>query len=174
MSRTNPQFPGRSTETALSVDAARARRIRALAQFLDNALQIPGTTWRFGFDAIVGLIPVVGDLIGGLLSGYIILEAARAEVPILTLARMLANVGIDTLVGAVPALGDLFDAAWKANIKNVALLERHIAETAAPAHEARGVIGATILAVIALVLIVAAGLVIGIVVARLLWGLKTG
>ena len=158
----------------LSVDAARTRRIRALAQFLDNAIQIPGTRWRFGFDAIVGLIPVVGDLIGGLLSGYIILEAARAEVSTLTLARMLANVGIDTLVGSVPALGDLFDAAWKANIKNVALLERHIAEPAAPAGEARGVIGATILAVIALVLIVAAGLVIGIVVARLLWGLKTG
>jgi hypothetical protein len=174
VSRTNPQFPARSLETAQSVDAARARRIRALAQFLDNAIQIPGTRWRFGFDAIIGLIPVVGDLIGGVLSGYIILEAARAEVPTLTLARMLANVGLDTLGGAVPALGDLFDAAWKANIKNVALLERHIAVTAAPARETRGVIGATVLAVIALVLIIAAGLVLGIVVARLLWGLKTG
>ena len=174
MSRTNPQFPARASETALAVDATRARRIRALAQFLDNAIQIPGTRWRFGFDAIVGLIPVVGDLIGGLLSGYIILEAARAEVSTITLARMLANVGIDTLVGAVPAIGDLFDAAWKANIKNVELLERHIAVTASPAHEARGVIGATGLAVIVLVLIVGAGLGLGIFVARLLWGLKTG
>ena len=174
MSRTNPQFPARSSETALAVDATRARRIRALAQFLDNAIQIPGTRWRFGFDAIVGLIPVAGDLIGGLLSGYIILEAARAEVPTLTLARMLANVGIDTLVGSVPALGDLFDAAWKANIKNVELLERHIAVTAAPSGESRGVIGATVLAVIALVLIVAAGIALGIFVARLLWGLRTG
>ena len=174
MSRTNPTFPARSSETALGIDAARARRIRALAQFLDNARQIPGTSWRFGFDAIVGLIPVVGDLIGGVLSGYIILEAARAEVPILTLARMLANVGIDTLGGAVPALGDLFDAAWKANIKNVVLLERHIAASAAPAQAKRGVLGAAFLALIVLVLIIAAGLALGIFAARLLWGLKTG
>jgi hypothetical protein len=158
----------------LTVEAARARRIRALAQFLDSAIAIPGTRWRFGFDAIVGLIPVAGDLIGGLLSGYIILEAARAEVPTLTLARMLANVGIDTLVGSVPALGDLFDAAWKANIKNVELLERHIAVTAAPSGESRGVIGATVLAVVALVLIVAVGIALGILAARLLWGLRTG
>ena len=174
MSRTNPQFPARSSEIALGIDAARARRIRALAQFLDNAIGIPGTSWKFGFDAIVGLIPVVGDLIGGLLSGYIILEAARAEVPTFTLARMLANVGIDTLVGSVPALGDLFDAAWKANIKNVELLEHHMSVTVQPARKTRGVIGATVLAVLVLVLIVIAGLALGIFAARLLWGLKTG
>ena len=174
MSRTNPRFPARSSETAHVIDAARARRIRTLAQLLDNSIPIPGTSWRFGFDAIVGLIPVVGDLLGGVLSGYIILEAARAEVPILTLARMLANVGIDTLVGSVPALGDLFDAAWKANIKNVVLLERHISVHAAPAGKTHNVIGATLLAVLALVLIVGAGLVLGIFAARLLWGLKTG
>ena len=173
MSRTNPQFPARSSETALAIDAARARRIRGLAQLLDNAIQIPGTRWRFGFDAIVGLIPVAGDLIGGLLSGYIILEAARAEVPTLTLARMLANVGIDTLVGSVPALGDLFDAAWKANMKNVALLERHLAASAAPAREERSVVGATLLAVVVVVLIVGAGLGLSIFVVQLLWGLWT-
>lgn len=174
MSRTNPRFPAGPSQTALVIDAARARRIRTLAQLLDNSIQIPGTSWRFGFDAIVGLIPVVGDLLGGVLSGYIILEAARAEVPTLTLARMLANVGIDTLVGSVPALGDVFDAAWKANIKNVALLERHISVNAAPAGRPRGVIGATVLAVLVMVLIVGAGLVLGIFAARLLWGLKTG
>ena len=158
----------------MSIDAARARRVRALAQLLDNSIPIPGTSWRFGFDAIVGLIPVVGDLIGGALSGYIILEAARAEVPTLTLARMLVNVGVDTLVGSVPALGDLFDAAWKANIKNVALLERHLAVSSAPAEEKRSMLGATVLALIVLVLIIAAGLALGIFAARLLWGLKTG
>ena len=174
MSRTNPRFPARSAETSLDTDVARARRVRALAQLLDNAIPIPGTNWRFGFDAIVGLIPVVGDMIGGVLSGYIIVEAARAEVPTLTLARMLMNVGIDTLVGAVPALGDVFDAAWKANIKNVALLERHLAATAAPVGEKRRVIGSTALALLVLVLIVAAGLTLGILAARLLWGLATG
>jgi len=174
VSRTNPRFPARSAETSLDTDVARARRVRALAQLLDNAIPIPGTNWRFGFDAIVGLIPVVGDMIGGALSGYIIVEAARADVPTLTLARMLMNVGIDTLVGAVPALGDVFDAAWKANIKNVALLERHLAATAAPVGEKRRVIGSTALALLVLVLIVAAGLTLGIFAARLLWGLATG
>jgi uncharacterized protein DUF4112 len=175
VSRTNPKFRARSSETALASDpAARARNIRALARFLDNSISIPGTDWRFGFDAVVGLVPVVGDLIGGSLSAYILLEAARAEVPILTLARMLANVGIDTLVGSVPALGDLFDAAWKANMKNVVLLERHLAVSAPPAQEKRSVIGATILAMIALVLIVAAGFAMSIFLARLLWGLRSG
>jgi hypothetical protein len=151
----------------------RARNVRALARFLDSSISIPGTEWKIGFDAIVGVVPVVGDLIGGSLSAFIILEAARAEVPILTLARMLANIGIDTLVGAVPALGDVFDAAWKANMKNVALLERHLEVSAPPAHEKRSVIGAAILAMIALVLIVAAGFALSIFVARLLWGLWT-
>ena len=174
MSRTNPRFRARSSETALDTDpATRARNVRALARFLDNSISIPGTEWKFGFDAVVGLVPVVGDLIGGSLSAYILLEAARAEVPILTLARMLGNVGIDTLVGSVPALGDVFDAAWKANMKNVVLLERHLAVSAPPAHEKRSVIGSAVLAMIALVLIIAGGFAISIFVARLLWGLKT-
>jgi hypothetical protein len=175
VSRTNPRFPARSSETALDTAVAeRARRILALARFLDSAISIPGTSWKFGFDAIVGLIPVVGDLIGGVLSGYIVLEAVRAKVPTLTLARMLVNVGVDTVMGAIPALGDLFDAAWKANMKNVALLERHIAVSAAPPREERSVIGAIVLALVVLVLIVGAGLALGIFVARLLWGLWAG
>ena len=89
--------------------------MRVLAKLLDNSISIPGTGWKIGFDPIIGLIPGIGDLIGAVMSGYIILEAARAEIPTLTLARMLGNVGIDTLLGAVPALGDLFDAACTAS-----------------------------------------------------------
>ena len=174
MSRTNPGLPAKLADAELHPEVARARRVRAVARLLDDAIPIPGTRWRFGFDAIVGVIPVVGDMIGGALSAYIILEAARAEVPTLTLVRMLTNVGIDTLVGAVPALGDVFDAAWKANVRNVALLERHLTVTATPAPEKRRAIGATALAVVAIVLIVAAGLALGTVIARLLWGLATG
>ncbi len=107
------------------------------------------------------------------LSGYIVLEAARAEVPAFTLARMLMNVGIDTLLGAVPAFGDVFDAAWKSNTKNVALLERHLGVRTDVDREKRGAIGAIVLAVIVLVLILGVGLALGIVVARLLWGLVT-
>ena len=177
MSRTNPKFPARTSDAALDVDpTTRARNVRALARFLDSAISIPGTNWKIGFDAIVGVVPVVGDLIGGSLSAYIILEAARAEVPILTLARMIGNVGIDTLVGSVPAVGDVFDAAWKANLKNVALLERHLGVSAPPAHERRGVIGSAILAMIALValvVIVVGGFALSVGVAQLLWGLRT-
>jgi uncharacterized protein DUF4112 len=174
VSRTNPRFPARSSEPGLNIDVAtRARNIRALARFLDSSLSVPGTNWRFGFDAVVGLVPGVGDLIGGVLSGYIILEAAKAEVPIFTLARMLVNVGVDMLVGAVPALGDVFDAAWKANMKNVALLERHLEVSVAPPREKRSVVGATLLALLVLVVIIGAGVVLSVFVVQLLWGLRT-
>jgi hypothetical protein len=154
--------------------ATRARNARVLARLLDNAIPIPGTSWRIGLDPIVGLIPGIGDLISATISGYIILEAARAQVPTLTLAKMLGNVGLDTLFGAVPAFGDVFDAAWKSNTKNVALLERHLSVAVVPAREKPRVVGRTILALITLVLIVGAGLALGIYVARLLWRLTTG
>jgi hypothetical protein len=140
---------------------------------LDNAIPIPGTSWKIGLDPIIGLIPGVGDVAGAVLSGYIVLEAVRAEVPSFTLARMLVNVGVDTLLGAVPALGDVFDAAWKSNTMNVALLERHLAATGSAPPKRRNVIGVMTLALIALVLIVGAGVALGIFVARLLWGLST-
>lgn len=175
MSRTNPRFPARSADTAGSTDVATTtRNVRVLARLLDNAIPIPGTSWKIGLDPIVGLIPGIGDLISAVLSGYIILEAARADIPTLTLAKMLGNVGIDTLFGAVPALGDVFDAAWKSNTKNVALLERHLEVVVTPVGGKRSVIGRTILAAVVLVLIVGAGLGLGIYVARLLWGLTTG
>ena len=144
-----------------------------LARLLDSSIPVPGTSWKIGLDPIVGLIPGIGDLIGAVLSGYIILEAVRAEIPTFTLARMLMNVGIDTLLGAVPALGDVFDAAWKSNMMNVALLERHLVATGTGPPTRHNVLGVMALAVIVLVLIVGAGLALGIFAARLLWGLKT-
>jgi hypothetical protein len=153
---------------------ARARRVRVLAKLLDNSIAIPGTGWKIGFDPIVGLIPGIGDLIGAVLSGYIILEAARAEASAFTLVRMVGNVAIDTVLGAVPALGDLFDAAWKSNTKNVALLERHLAvDRSAGTGRKRGNIGMIALILVALVIILGAGLALGIYVARLLWSLGT-
>ena len=175
MSRTNPRVVVAERDTILSDDlAGRTKRVRVLAKLLDNSIGIPGTGWKIGFDPIVGLIPGIGDLIGAVLSGYIILEAARAEVPAYTLARMLVNVGIDTLLGAIPAIGDVFDAAWKSNTKNVALLERHLAgDQAAIKREKRGAIAAIIVAGIVLLVILGAGLALGIYVARLLWSLRT-
>jgi uncharacterized protein DUF4112 len=173
VSPTDSRSPASSSGVEIDV-ATRARNVRVLARVLDSAIPIPGTSWKIGFDPIVGLIPGIGDLISAVLSGYIILEAARAEIPTLTLAKMLGNVGVDTLFGAVPALGDVFDAAWKSNMRNVALLERHLAVAPPPAREKRSGLGRTILALITLAVIVGAGLAFGIYVARLLWGLTTG
>lgn len=154
--------------------ASRTRRVRLIARLLDNSISIPGTGWKIGLDPIVGLIPGIGDLIGAVLSAYIVLEAARADVPGFTLVKMLANVGFDTLLGAVPAVGDLFDAAWKSNTRNVALLESHLSKQAVDRVPRRGYsVGALILTVIALLVIVGVGLLLGILVARLIWNLRT-
>jgi hypothetical protein len=178
MSRTNPKIiiPPSGAITASDV-ASRTKRVRVLARLLDSAITVPGTSWKIGFDPIIGLIPGIGDLIGAVMSGYIILEAVRADVPAVTLVRMLVNVGIDTLLGAVPAVGDVFDAAWKSNTMNVALLERYIAGTgnvpgSVPVKR-RNVLGTIAIALLVLVLIVGAGLALGIWAARLLWSLTT-
>jgi hypothetical protein len=173
MSRTN-RVVLPAPETFLGGDiASRTRRVRLLARLLDSSISVPGTSWKIGLDPIIGLIPGIGDLIGAVLSGYIILEAVHAEVPTFTLVRMLVNVGIDTVLGAVPALGDLFDAAWKSNMMNVALLERHLGATGGAPPKRHNVIGVMVVTLVVLVLIVGAGLALGIFAARLLWGLRT-
>lgn len=110
-----------------SVEEPRARdtsaRLRRLAWLLDSSIRVPGTNYTFGVDALVGLFPVLGDVLGALVSGYIVVEAARLGAPRSLLARMALNIAIEALVGAVPVAGDLFDAAWKANLRNVDLLD---------------------------------------------------
>jgi hypothetical protein len=106
-------------------DAVEVRnRIKRLAWLLDASWRVPGMRARVGFDALVGLIPGIGDLIGTALSGWIIVQARRAGVPSPVVARMVGNVAIEALVGLVPVLGDLFDAGWKANLRNIALFDR--------------------------------------------------
>ena len=97
-----------------------------LSHVLDDCLRIPGTSVRFGLDAIVGLVPGIGDVIGGLASCILIGAAWFRGVPYITLTRMAVNVGIEVLVGSVPFLGDAFDVAWKANRRNYKLLTRHV------------------------------------------------
>ena len=103
----------------------RLRRIEHLGFLLDNSIRLPIIGYRIGWDAIIGLIPGFGDIVGLLLSAYIVYESARFGVPKATLGRMVLNVGIEALVGAVPFLGDLFDATFKANARNVDLLQKH-------------------------------------------------
>ncbi|MEO6029020.1 MAG: DUF4112 domain-containing protein [Candidatus Binatia bacterium] len=113
--------------------------IRRLAWWLDDAFRIPGTQQRVGFDALIGLIPGVGDTIGAVFSTYIIVEAARRGASVWTVARMLGNVGVETVFGAIPLLGDLFDVVFKANQRNLALLGDTL-ERDAPLRDPQGVL----------------------------------
>lgn len=112
-----------SRDTAVSDTLA---RLDTLARVMDSAFTIPGTGIVLGFDALLGLVPVIGDAISSAISGYIIWEARRLGAPRLLIVRMATNTAIDTVVGAIPIVGDAFDVAYKANHKNVALLRRHI------------------------------------------------
>lgn len=105
---------------------AELRRLRALSFLLDSAIPVPGTRWRVGLDPLLGLLPGFGDAAGAVLSAYIMLGAARLGVSRATLLRMAANVGVEAVVGAIPLVGDLFDAGWKANSRNLRLVEEHL------------------------------------------------
>ena len=102
-------------------------RLRFIAWLLDSSIPLPGTRLTIGVDALIGLVPLLGDLIGVLASSYILAEAQRLGVPRAVLLRMAFNVAVDGVVGIVPFVGDVFDAAWKANVRNVRLLEAWIA-----------------------------------------------
>lgn len=102
------------------------KKLERLAWFLDSSIKVPGFNARFGLDGLIGLIPGVGDVISALISSVVISEAARMGAPKTLLLKMAFNVLVDTVVGAVPLVGDLFDFAWKANNRNVSLLNRYL------------------------------------------------
>ena len=122
-------------------------RIRQLARVLDAAVRVPGTDVRFGLDAVLGLIPGAGDIAGGILSAFIILQAARLGAPRSVLARMVMNVLIDTVAGSVPILGDVFDVGWKSNMRNASLLERYAERPAATRSASRLAVAGAVAAV---------------------------
>jgi len=93
-----------------------------LSRYLDGLFRVPGTGWRFGLDAIIGLIPNVGDTLTSLASFYILFAGVRYGVPKITLLRMAFNIGLDYLVGSIPVVGDAFDFFWKSNQKNMDLI----------------------------------------------------
>ena len=100
----------------------RRERLNFLAWLLDSSIPIPGTRLTIGLDALIGLFPIIGDLAGVLASSFILAEANRMGVGRAILARMAFNVALEGVIGIVPIVGDAFDAAWKANQKNVRLL----------------------------------------------------
>ena len=111
--------------------------LEQLSRWMDGLFRIPGVGWRFGLDALVGLIPGVGDTLTSLVSFYILASAVRYRVPKITLLRMGLNIGVDYVLGAVPFVGDLFDAAWKSNQMNIELLRRRATVSAEEARSGR-------------------------------------
>jgi hypothetical protein len=106
--------------------------VEALAWLLDNSIPVPGTSWRIGLDAVIGLIPGFGDLVAGGLGLMLVARAAQLRLPGVVIARMLANVGLDLITGLVPVLGDAVDAWYKSNQRNVNLIRRYSAQPDAP------------------------------------------
>jgi hypothetical protein len=124
----NATFPPQDAMRALMGKDAAAirRRVEALEQVLERAMVIPGINRRVGLDAMLGLVPVLGDALSGLMGLYLVWEARNLGMSKLTIARMLVNVGIDTAIGAVPLAGDVFDFLFRSNSKNLRLIKRHL------------------------------------------------
>ncbi|PIX67668.1 MAG: DUF4112 domain-containing protein [Sphingomonadales bacterium CG_4_10_14_3_um_filter_58_15] len=101
-------------------------RVEAMEKMLERAFVIPGINRPIGVDSIVGLVPVVGDIVTALMSAYIVFEARNLGMSKLQLTRMAANVGIDTAVGAIPLFGDVFDFFWRSNSKNLKIIHKHL------------------------------------------------
>jgi hypothetical protein len=103
-------------------------RLEALARLMDGAFVIPGTNIRMGLDGIIGLVPIAGDLVSGLISSYLIWEARQLGASRWVIGRMMANTLLDTTIGAIPVLGDAFDVVFRTNLRNMALLRKHLAK----------------------------------------------
>ena len=149
--------------------------IARLSRLMDAAFEVPGLGWRFGLDALIGLIPGVGDLATTLVSLYILALAGRMGLPRITMARMAMNVAVDMLLGSLPLVGDVFDVWWKANLKNAALLEERLGQSAVEARRGRMTdwifVGAMIAA---LVILFAAIVALAALVAGAAWNAAAG
>lgn len=130
--------------------------LERLSWLLDDLIRIPGLNWRFGLDALVGLIPGFGDTATSLASFYILVSAVRYGVPKVTILRMALNIGIDYALGSLPLVGDVFDAFWKSNHMNVDLLRKRATVSAGEARQGKVsdwlFVGLVILVLIALAL----------------------
>lgn len=139
--------------------------VRQIAWLMDSAISIPGTRFKVGLDALIGLVPGFGDAVGMLVGSYLVMIGARAGVPRAVLLRMVANVGVDAAVGAVPLVGDVLDVAWRANAKNARLLEQALTE---PERTRRSSVWTLVGLVLAVVLIGVAGFAVAVWLAVLL------
>lgn len=150
-------------DSALPADLVALRRF---AYYMDEAFVLPGTRIRVGLDALLGLIPGIGDIIGAALSTWIIAGALRHRVPPLVIARMVFNVAVDLIFGAVPVAGDLFDFMYEENMMNMRLLEKHRDRRRPP--RSPGQIALVLGAIMMFFLLLAIGLAAG-TIALVLW-----
>jgi hypothetical protein len=118
--RLSPDIPLGSSPEAIQ------RRVEMVEALLERSVTVPGINRKVGLDALAGLVPVAGDVVGAALGLYIVWEARMLGLPKWQLARMLANVAVDTAVGAVPLAGDLFDFVFRSNSMNLKILRRHL------------------------------------------------
>jgi hypothetical protein len=166
-------LPARSATWQATGPADRAQIqeiVDRLSRWMDTAFEIPGVGWRFGFDAIIGLIPGIGDLATTLVSLYILLLASRTGLPRITLARMGVNVAIDMILGSLPLVGDVFDVWWKANQKNAALLGERLSQTPIEARRATASDWIFVsLMLVALVILLAAIVALVALIASMVW-----
>ena len=146
-------------------------RLARLAWLLDSSIPIPGTRFSVGLDALIGLFPVVGDLVGVFLSSYIVREAAALGVSRTILARMAFNVALEGLVGMIPFAGDVFDAAFKANQRNVRLLSSWLERPRATQRASGAFVAVVMAALVALLVLLAAA---GFLLARWVWSSLAG
>lgn len=104
----------------------KVKKLDKLAWVLDSSIRVPGTSWRIGLDGLIGLVPGIGDLTAGALSSYILLQAVRLGVAPTVVMRMVLNILLETVIGVIPVVGDLFDFAFRANLRNVRLMQAYL------------------------------------------------
>ena len=143
-------------------------RLAQLAWLLDSSIPVAGTRFTVGLEALIGLFPFVGDLIGALLSSYILSEAARLGAPKIVLTRMAFNIGLEGLAGIIPFAGDAFDAVFKANQRNVKLLNGWLDQPGKTVRASRAFGIALVLGVVLFLLLLVG---IAFLLARWLWSL---
>jgi Domain of unknown function (DUF4112) len=162
----DPEGNVESVETT-GIRETRGRLVQ-LAWLLDSSIRVPGTRFTVGLDALVGLFPFIGDLIGVLFSSYILSEAARLGAPKIVLTRMAFNVGLEGLVGIIPFAGDAFDAVFKANQRNVKLLNSWLDEPKKAERASRAFGIALVLGMVFFLLLLAG---LAVALARWTWSL---
>lgn len=153
------------------IHRTRLQRLNTVARLMDDALEVPILGFRVGLDPLLGLLPGIGDVVGAIFSGWMVITAARMGAAPATIIRMLLNLALDALLGAVPVLGDLFDVFFKANRRNLRIVQDQVADPRRVARQSRTVVAGAVLGVVGFL-----GLSMGLVVwlATLVWGLVGG